>query len=402
LDAHFINTRMPFVLWVLGAGIVGGQLTTVPLFAGARLSFLDAAVVVVLLYAARQQTKKRFIPGLWMPIIGFSVAALVSLGATVGSVPLYVVGGGLLYIIRWVSVASLYWVAASNIIHPLMWQTLLVGSGVVMGLLGLVQYAWYPDLRNLSYLGWDPHYQRLFSTLLDPNFMGIILVCTSLTLLSWCMQKKRTIWWLSGLMITLVSLLLTYSRSSLLAFLVGVIVWGIYTKRKVFVSSILALMIVVLLVLPHTGEGRNLFRTVSTYARLGSVERAVSLIREKPFVGHGFNILRFVARDRSWIDESIAPSRAGAGLDTSLLFVGATTGVVGIVVYGWLLVRLFQLGLVGLRSKERVREQAATYIAILSAALVHSLFINSLFYPWVMVWIWVATGSLEQRIKAGK
>lgn len=393
---------MPFALWVLVAGFIGGQLTALPLFAGARLSLLDASVIGVLLYAVTKNAKKRFIPGLWMPIIGFSVVALISLGATVGSVPLYVVGGGLLYIIRWVSFASLYWVAASRLIRVSTWQTVLVGSGVAIAILGLVQYVWYPDLRNLSYLGWDPHYQRLFSTLLDPNFTGLILVFTSLTLLSWYMQKKRNIWWLSGAMVTLTSLILTYSRSSLIAFFVGLVVWGIYTKRKTLVGGIVALVVMVLLVLPSTGEGRNLFRTVSTYARIGSMERAISLIREKPLVGHGFNILRFVARDRSWIDESVAPSRAGAGLDTSMFFVGATTGVVGMIVYGWLWVRLFQLGLAGLRGKEQTREEAATYIAILSAALVHSLFINSLFYPWVMMWLWIATGILEQRVTAGK
>lgn len=393
---------MPFALWVLVAGFIGGQLTALPLFAGARLSLLDAAVIGVLLYGVSQTGKKRFIPRLWMPIIGFSVVALVSLGVTVGSVPLYVVGGGLLYIIRWVSFAALYWVAASRLIRVTTWQTLLVGSGVVMALLGLVQYMWYPDLRNLAYLGWDPHYQRLFSTLFDPNFTGIILAFTALTLLSWCTQKKRNMWWLSGVMVTLTSLILTYSRSSLIAFFVGLVVWGIYTKRKALVGGLVVLVAIALLVLPSTGEGRNLFRTVSAYARIGSMERAISLIREKPLTGHGFNILRFVARDRSWIDESVAPSRAGAGLDTSLFFVGATTGVIGMVIYGWLLARLFQLGLVGLRGKEQTKEEAATYIAILSAAFIHSLFINSLFYPWVMMWLWIATGTLEQRVTAGK
>ena len=394
---------MPFVLWVLVAGFIGGQLAALPLFAGARLTLLDVAVVTVLVYAAYKKTKKRFIPKLWMPVLGFAVVALISLGMTIGSVPLYVVGGGLLYIIRWVMYAALYWVTASALIPAASWLSLLMGSGVMIGLLGLVQYGWYPDLRNLSYLGWDPHYQRLFSTLLDPNFTGLILAFTSLAIFSRFVEERKNMWLLSGLGITLTSLMLTYSRSSLIAFFVGIIVWGVYAKRKKLVAGVVLLVLCVVMVLPHTGEGRNLFRTVSTYARIGNIERAVTLIREKPLLGHGFNILRFVARDRSWIDESVAPSRAGAGLDTSLLFVGATTGVVGMIVYGWLLVSLFRLGALGLHAKKnRVRSDAALYISVLAAALVHSVFINSLFYPWVMVWLWVATGALEQRITAGK
>lgn len=390
------------VLTALGLGLIGGQLTSLPLFANARITLLDISVLIVLLYGAYQSRKKRFIPPHWAPILSFAAVALISLAATWGHVPTYVVGGGLLYVFRWIVYAALYWVSASAVIPAASWFALLIGSSVAIGLIGMLQYVWYPDLRNLYYLGWDPHYQRLFSTLLDPNFTGILLGMAAIMLLSVMGKGKSSVWKLAGLCVTVVSLILTYSRSSIAAFAVGLIVLGIVTKRTMLIIGVTVLLVIGLVLAPRTGEGQNLFRTVSSYARLGNAERGLSLIREKPVMGHGFNILRFIATERSWIDERTAPSRAGNGLDASLLFVGATTGIVGIAVYGWLLVSFIRLGLSGIKAKPAVRTVAAGYLASCAALLVHSLFINSLFYPWVLVWMWVGLGAMERYIKAGK
>lgn len=390
-----------FVLMMLGLGLLGGQLTSLPLFAGARVTLLDVAVVVILMYAASRSPKKRFIPPLWAPILGFALVTIISLAMTVGVVPTYVIGGGLLYILRWVLYAALYWVSASALVASGTWFAFLIWSGVGIAVMGLIQYVWYPDLRNLYYLGWDPHYQRLFSSLLDPNFTGIILGVTALMLFAAAESRKYTAGKIISLVITIGALILTYSRSSLLAFAVGVFVFGMLTKRKALMWVVTASIGVALVVLPHTGEGRDLFRTVSSFARIGSLERALTLIREKPVFGHGFNVLRFVATERSWIDETVIPSLSGSGLDTSLLFVGATTGIVGMLVYLWLIVRLFRLGVAGLNNKkENVRVAAACYISVLTALLVHSMFINSLFYPWVLVWLWLGTGAFGRLVRA--
>ncbi len=392
-----------FVLIMLWFGLVGGQLTSLPFVAGVHATLLDAAVFLILLYAAAKTPKKRFIPPLWAPILGFTAVAIISLVLTVGSVPMYVIGGGLLYILRWISYAALYWVTSSALIPAGAWIAWLVYSGVGIGMAGLIQYAWYPDLRNLYYLGWDPHYQRLFSTLLDPNFTGIILGVTAIMLLAASHVQRYTADKIIGLVITITGLLLTYSRSSLLAFIVGLFVFGMLTRQKALIVGITVITAVALLILPSTGEGRNLLRTVSSYARLGNAERAVTLIREKPVLGHGFNLLRFVAIQRSWIDETVIPSRSGSGLDTSVLFIGATTGVTGMLVFGWLIGRLFRLGIFGLGSKvQKVRIVAAGYVSVLTALIVHSVFINSLFYPWVLVWLWAGTGAIERLLRADR
>ena len=60
----------------------------------------------------------------------------------------------------------------------------------------------YPDLRNLWYLGWDPHYYRVFATLLDPNYVGILLVLTIFVwIYIWVNNKKLRIWFVPLFMI---------------------------------------------------------------------------------------------------------------------------------------------------------------------------------------------------------
>lgn len=389
-----------FALLFFIVGFAAGQVVSLPLPAGARITLLDVAVAMMLIVAAVRSTKKRIIPSLWAPVMTFFGITLLSLAGTFANVPLYVTGGGLLYILRWITYAALYWVAAGKFAAPRSWNIMLILSGLVMAVSGLAQYMWYPDLRNLYYLGWDPHYQRLFGTLFDPNFMGIILTFTVLMMLGWEEKGNIPLWVkVTGIVVTLSALLLTYSRSSFIAFLVGIILWGILMQKKLLTGIIIFVMAVSVFILPSTGEGRNLLRTASSLARIGSAERAFTLIREKPLLGHGFNLLRYVAVERTWIDEVGVPSRAGAGLDTSLLFVGATTGVMGMLVYAWLLISLFMLGKRA-HAHKKLKARGAVFISLTAAALVHSLFINSLFYPWVMAWMWLAAGALEQEITA--
>lgn len=320
-------------------GFIGGNLMALSLTPDIRVTLLDVGVVMVLLYGAYKK-RNRFIPKLWLPIVAFAFVSLIS-------------GGDLAYIIRWLLYAALYWVAADTIFSLEAWQRVLVISGVGIAMLGFVQYALYPDLRNLYYLGWDPHYQRLFSTLLDPNFTGIILALTSLLLLT-----RRNLFWFT---LTFIALVLTYSRSSLLAFVIGLVVLGFITKRNMLIAMVLSGLVLMIAVLPKTGEGRNLLRTVSSFARLDSAQYATSRIAQKPLFGHGF--------------------RPHTGIDTSLLFVAESTGFVGLLVYGWLLIVLWR------------HKEMRIYLA---ALLVHSLFVHSLFYPWVMAWVWIMAGVMER------
>jgi O-antigen ligase len=294
----------------------------------------------------------------------------LSLVANISRFPLPELLTGSLYLVRWVLYAALYVLVLQNYADSKLWLKGLYAVGVGFGILGLAQFFLYPDLRNLMYLGWDPHYYRLFSTLLDPNFMGIILVFT--ILLGFGLRVNHRILIIAGQLVAFVALLLTYSRSSFLAFIAAFIVLAYKQKNRMFVGSIVLFLAIVWL-LPKF-PALSLLRWDSTNARIGNWQESAAMISKAPVFGYGFDTLRYVrAADIS--------SKAAAGLDSSLLFVLATTGIVGFFAYMYLLISMIRIGRI-----------SSFYIASLAALIVHSLFVNSMFYPWVMVWVWILAG----------
>ena len=352
-----------------------GQLGAIPIFAGVTIYAHDLALVLLLIFSRKKEFKGR----LRYPIVFFIWTAVVSLLANAYRFPASEIIVSSLYLVRWMVYASIYFVIQG--VSPKFLLKGLYVFGVALSGLGIVQYFLYPYLRNLSYLGWDPHLFRVFSTLLDPNFAGLIFI---LTLFLGAKQKYPLI--TQG--ITLAAFFLTFSRSSYLAFLVGITLWLFATKKAKYIVAVVTIFLLVLVFLPKPdGEGVKLFRTVSTFARIGNWQRGLTLISQPRPFGHGFNTLRYEQRERGWVDDSEMISKAGAGLDNSLLFVLATTGILGFAAYIWLLWIQFKI-------------KSLLLTTTLVAVIVHSMFSNSLFYPWVMVWMWILTAA-EEGISAG-
>ncbi len=337
--------------------------------------------------------KKRWTtPKLLVPIVTFIAIGGVSLLLNASRIPPAQLTQSSLYLLRWLFYAGIYVVCVQSFISVSFWVWGLAMTGWGFAALGLLQYQLYPSLRNLSYLGWDPHYFRLFSTLLDPNFAGIFIVLSFfLTLYQWKTTKKN--WIIVFLILLGVSLYLTYSRSSYVAFLVGS---GFLLARSLHrkVEGVIALIVFTLLIifLPKPGgDTLRLDRMVSTVARVENWQISAQRIGESPLIGFGFNTLRFVfPSDNGRVDLN---SKAAAGVDNSLLFIFLTTGVVGFVGYGWLMIS--QIGLIGKIGKTQ-KTLGSVFLASFIAVFVHSMFVNSLFYPWVMIWMWILVGVTEK------
>ena len=73
-------------------------------------------------------------------------------------------------------------------------------------------------------------------------------------------------------------------------------------------------------------------------------------------------------------DDDLTLSRSGAGIDNSLLFVGATTGLIGLGAYLWLLAEMMKMGLSPYHKKYMGIK--TMYLVSLGTVLVGSLFIN--------------------------
>ncbi|MBU2592687.1 O-antigen ligase family protein [Patescibacteria group bacterium] len=289
---------------------------------------------------------------------------------------------GLAYLIRFVLLSGVYfviWVLVdSGEAKAGQVNKLLRGSIFWTAIFGWIQYFFWSDLTHLKYLGWDDHYFRLTGTFLDPNFMGIILVFgLGLEFL----RKRPTFFKKLFLLITLA---FTYSRSSWLSWLVLLFGWAFYylfvknfkglfsSFANIFSKGLIAgkfalwlmISVIIFFVLPRpAGEGGNLMRTVSTYARFENWQQSWQVIRENPLVGVGFNNYQLA-------------SSGNNKADNSFLLVWATAGAIGLIA--------FLFWVVGLRP-----------LWLIFPIIVHSFFNNSFFYPWVLLLVWAVQGLFK-------
>lgn len=341
-----------------------------------RILPLDGVIFLLTLSAALLFRRRWWVSlrshSLTRPVLVFSAISLISLlvsGLGYGLTAL-VVGG--FYWGRWLTYSLLF----ASIIQLIKVETiprLLLLLGISTAAVSWGQYLVLPDIRHLQAVGWDPHYYRVVGTLLDPGYTGIILVLF-LVYLTVRMLNHNSIFHEVLWLFTYGTLALTYSRSSYLAFLVSQAFLS-WQKRsaKLFIFSVLLLTATVYFLPRPGGEGVKLERTSTVSARLSSWKNSLTIFRDHPWLGVGFNTYRYAQNQYGFLDQSEwLASHAGAGADSSLLFVAATTGVIGLAAYLWYLSRLFSL-------------PALRYY--LPALLIHSLFLNSLFYPFVMVWL---------------
>lgn len=350
--------KLGFIL--LFVSLLIGQLGAISLAPGVVIYFHD--IVLFILFCFGFATKKAFVrPKLLRPIVFFAGVGLVSLLVNFSRFTPWQVGLSSLYLVRWAGYALIYlMIVQIPKIRTFLLRGLYV-TGTVFSLLGLVQFVLYPSLRNLWYLGWDPHYYRLFSTFLDPNFAGLFIVLTFLLGV-----RLRNNWIFQG--VNLLALYLTYSRSSYLALLVAGIVW-IIKEKKWKALWVVALIVSLVIFIPRPGgDTLRLLREDSTISRVENWQESLQLAGKSPIIGLGFNTLPSLHGN--------PVSKAAAGVDNSFLFLLATTGIVGLGMHIVLLWRMRN-------------------IAILSAVIVHSQFINSLFYPWIMLWLWIYLGARE-------
>lgn len=289
---------------------------------------------------------------------------------------------GFLYIVRWGMYACLYSVVKyySKLDKKLLSfvKRGLLLAGFWFLIFGIIQYLVLPDLTWLFYFGWDDHYYRLTGTLLDPSYTGLFLAVLILYLLK--EVKKRDFFYCLYLLLAITALLLTYSRSSYLAFLSGIF-WLLHNKKSIWRSFLLgglllSFLLLAVLILPKPGgEGVNLARTTTIYSRIGSWRQSLIIFSKNPLFGIGFNNYRVASKEFGFLsEEGWRSHHAGAGVENSFLLILATSGVLG----GASFLRLILL---------YVREKKKLYLIL--PIIVHSLFNNSLFYPWIMILWWL-------------
>lgn len=317
---------------------------------------------------------------------------------------------GLSYIARWLLYASLYFVVKSfppEFKKKILYLLLITGG--LFTFFGYIQYFFYSTLRNLYYLGWDEHMHRMFSTFLDPNFAGAFFVLYLFLLLGTLLyllnnNKTRQAGFIGFISIfSLISIFLTYSRSALIMLLAATVIFSILTKKIKWIFGII-LILAVFVVMSSKNfsvENVNLFRIASTEARLDSAKIALRIINDNPFLGVGFNTYRYTQIRYGFRNEvNSSLSHADAGTDNSFLFISATTGIIGLIFYLNLLWKILKTSYQNYKKyKDRHVQRYIVIVVIVSMGgiMVNSLFINSLFYSGMLIWMWILLGLREHK-----
>lgn len=279
---------------------------------------------------------------------------------------------GFLYLIRLASYLCLsqvvFWLVKSRQLSKNKLIQALIVLSVCVAIFGLIQYLFLPDLTAMKFFGWDDHYYRLVSTFLDPAFTGIILVLG----INLVLVKKESFKYFL-LFVLGVSLALTFSRASFLTLIASFVFLTIQKENLKSMAFVIVVLFLAIIFAPKpAGEGVKLTRTSSITQKLDNYKFSLEIVKNEPLFGVGFNNICEYKTGEEKKDNSCA------GLDNSLLFVWATTGVVGLASFIYFFNKLYIL--------KPIRPS-------LIAILVHAQFTNTFFYAWVMFWLMLLWGA---------
>jgi len=248
-------------------------------------------------------------------------------------------------------------------------QRTIVYTGLFLFAAGLIQLAFLPDLETLDpSLGWDPHKNRMVSTFFDPNFLGIyFVICLALSL----KQRKYL-----PTAIFLTGIFLTFSRSAWLA--TAVLLFFVLLREKLLLFVSLAIVLLAVFAVPRVQTRISGVTDPQDSAsfRIISWQNTWEIAKENWVFGVGYNTFRYAQRAYGFLDNGSLTTRSGAGSDSSLLLVLATTGIFGLIFFS---------GFFASTLLPALKRGDLITTGLILALLVDSLFINSLFYPQVFL-----------------
>lgn len=392
-----------FLLTLLLLTLPFGELFRISIGNDIYFKPLDITACVITLWLIlwflykRKNVLKSILPFVFFPIVGFFSLLFNSTWLATNELIT-----SSLYLIRWVGyIGVLLAVLTVEAEFKKKLILLLLLDGIIILFFGFIQYFFYSDIRQLFYIGWDDHMYRLFSTFYDPNFAGAFLClylffCLGLYMSATTNKNKILLGVLSAF--TLLAILLTYSRSALIMLLVGGSALLILFQLKRLIFVLIGLLVLFTLIVSPLFyiENTNLFRSASTGARLETYNNAFKIYQDHPVLGVGFNAYRYAQIEYGFREENPKyPSNSDSGVDSSLLFVLATTGIIGFAAYLYMWKAIISSALAHYKNNDKW--VAAVFLASILGLFVNSFLINSLFFPAILVWMWVLFGVMHNE-----
>ncbi len=370
--------------------IISGQLIKFPINLGG-ITLLDITIFSLTVLGAIKLKFKLKNPPIIFKLAGlFLVICLASLIFTPLKLTIMEYLTSFSYTLRLLFYFLFGWIIYSDGLKEIQKNILkiLIYSGIGLSILGIIQLIIFPNLSFLTSLGWDPHYYRIVSTFLDPNFLGAYLVLTLLITIQFGQKifskRLQSIFFL----LIYISLMGTFSRGAYLMFAVSFFMLSLLIKsiRLFGLTFILCLFLgIAFFIYTSTiAAPRNIDRTQSAEYRISSWNQGLNMFSKNPILGVGFNSYRYGLSQYNLGTDQFIISRGASTNDSSLLYVVATTGIIGLISYLSLIISLL---IYGFRLMFKKNPNGVILIAGLFGLLVHSLFADSLFYPFILIWL---------------
>jgi len=348
-----------------------------------RIGILQPLDVIVGLAAAYSIIKKQEVPEFFKHLRPFLFIAGISWIFSIFFFHQVTVLYGLLYLIR--LIAYFYFgIYVWNFVkkkkdNKKLLMDSLFALSIVSAFFGWLQFFILPDIRPFFVWGWDLHFLRIVGTFLDPTFLGLIIVFGLILSIYRCIDN----WNPRNILFTLfllISLAFTYSRASYLAFITAILAIIFFEKKFKKLLFLAAGLILIAFILP-TSRNRSieLFRTFSAIAKVENYQSTLKIFSKSPVFGIGYNNMCMAYQ--KYIGFQDFSSHACSGSDSSLLFVLATTGVIGFMIFIFSIWKIIK----SLPKNRNFLVLGASFLAL----MVHGLFSNSMFYPWIMGWVMI-------------
>jgi len=398
---------------------VAGELIRLPFGGenGALISDLAISILIGIWILKKIASREAVIQSRFTkPLLAFAIVAVFSLLFSLTFLSFSQVLASSLYLVRFIEYAMLALLTLDSVKNPKQAKRLLgiiTVSACLLAIAGFIQLIIYPNLDKLESFGWDPHHNRLVSTWLDPNFMAgmlsfVIAILAGITIHIKGALKKISLLLIIGMLAT--ALFLTYSRSGYIAIAIAIFVIGALKSRKLLIACVVIAITAVIL-LPRAQERIDqLSQSVNSIVfntsqnpdptaklRIQSWNQTLDLIAKRPILGSGYNTLPFVKFEEGLVSNPQVHSASGS--DSSLLTILATTGILGLIPFILLYWRMLALAWKNWRSRNIPGIWRGLSLGILAGIIglfAHSLFVNSLLYPEIMIFVWTCTGLLDR------
>ncbi|GIW62975.1 MAG: hypothetical protein KatS3mg090_0801 [Patescibacteria group bacterium] len=251
-------------------------------------------------------------------------------------------------------------------------------SAVLQVIIAIAQILWYPNLRNLQYLGWDPHYFRVFSVYLDTYLTNNIFVL-------FAFFSLYNNWTGLFLLHSLLSLA-TYARAGIMLFGIALLFNKRFLAKIKLFFLILAGAVTLILFFLNPYIGGKLLRSDTVISRIEDSKQALELIKKNILFGIGFNFIGNYKKEVYYYEiAQLKPVYNSKSYFHNLyLSIWATTGIIGFC--------LFLLALVQLLNLYRFPD-------ILIYVLTYSLIDNALFNVFVLFYLSLFLNLLKFKYK---